>query len=302
MKKPSINGVINVDKPPGITSHDVVAHIRRLLQQPRAKAGHTGTLDPLATGVLLVAIGQATRLIEYSHDWDKEYEATFMLGAMSDTDDATGEIKKIENRNRENRTPNKAKIKNTLTQFVGIIEQTPPDYSAVKIKGQKAYDLARRGQALRLKPRSVTIHNIEFLFYDYPRLRLRITCGTGTYIRSLARDIGIVLGTGAYVETLRRTRIGQFTAKQSCQLDQLTENNLSSFIHKGEILVSHLPTVNIADAEIAAFNQGKSIKIILEKTPLDRPLAVYGTNHTLLGIATITSPNILVPQKVLLMR
>ena len=275
----TLSGLLNIDKPAKLTSHDVVAQIRRLLvashpplfnktaftsRRLQLKVGHTGTLDPFATGVLLVAIGSATRLIEYSHAWDKEYHATFILGASSDTDDITGSKSEIPvyrtgRQNPKSDTISKAQIQKTLNQFIGSIQQTPPAYSAVRIAGERAYNIARRGIKASLAPRLVTIHDIKLTAFNYPSLSLTITCSTGTYIRSLARDLGIALKTGAYVQQLRRTRIGPHKIADSVKLNQLNLTTIKDSLLPATTLVAHLPKINLSDVNVAQFIQGRTI-------------------------------------------
>lgn len=310
-EKTTLTGVLNIDKPPGLTSHDVVAHVRRLLSpttynlKPKVKVGHTGTLDPFATGVLLVVIGSATRLIQFSHQWDKEYETTFTLGASTDTDDVTGH--KTPPRlplSGEERTaaPNKEEIKEVLQNFIGTINQVPPAYSAVKLGGERLYKKARRlarriggsdgGEPILAQARPVTIHSIELGSYNYPELSLTIRCGTGTYIRSLARDMGLLLGTGAYVSSLRRTRIGLFDNTNSIALDLSAEmadklsTGIAQHIHNPLNLVSHLPQLILTSHNIEKLRQGMSIPV---PDPVDSspPFAILSSPTELVGIATI---------------
>ncbi len=228
-----ISGILIINKPAGPTSHDIVDKIRKVIA-PRSRIsrpkglriGHAGTLDPFAEGVLIILIGRATKSQSRFMAQPKTYIATLRLGAISDTDDATGNIKRV---NHESRIMNH-EIKKMLKEFIGEIEQTPPTYSAVKIKGKKAYELARKGIKPKLKPRKVNIYNIKLLKYKYPYLEIQVECGKGTYIRSLARDIGQKLGAGAYLEKLTRTRIGEFDIKNSVKLDNLNSENLPNKI------------------------------------------------------------------------
>ncbi len=206
--------ILLVNKPTGWTSFDVVAKIRSLYSKRegrKIKVGHAGTLDPFATGLLVILVGKATKKQADFTKLDKEYEATLRLGAISTTGDPEGEIKKIKGCQKVNIK----KIKDILPLFIGEITQLPPAYSAVKINGQRAYKLAREGKKVVTKPRKVQIYNIELLNYEWPRLKLRIKCSSGTYIRSLVIDIGKKLGTEAYTENLVRTRVGMYNLKKA---------------------------------------------------------------------------------------
>ncbi len=210
-----MNGFLVIDKPGGMTSRDVVNRIQRCFPR-KTKIGHTGTLDPLATGVLVVCIGAATRLADYVQAMSKSYTARFRLGVTSTTDDADGELTE----NPLVCCPSRAEIQGWLDRFVGIIEQLPPSFSALKVAGQRAHLLARKGDEVPLTPRPVRIDAIRLTAYDWPYLDLEVDCGKGTYIRSIARDLGEKLGCGGMVETLRRTRIGPYTATQGVGLDR----------------------------------------------------------------------------------
>lgn len=236
-----INGVFNIDKPAGITSHDVVDQIRKITRERRV--GHAGTLDPFATGVLVVGIGKATRLLAHARDLTKIYRTTFILGATSDTDDRTGTITPTPSpASAGTPPPAGGEIKQALQSFLGSIEQIPPAYSAVKVQGKKLYEIARYSNAEALakaaeRKRTVVIHDMKVLHYEYPTLELDITCGSGTYIRAIARDLGKNLGVGAYVQTLRRTAIGHFTITNAIALNALTAENLADYVQVPEILL-----------------------------------------------------------------
>ncbi len=200
-----MNGFLVIDKPGGMTSRDAVNRAQLWFPR-RTKIGHTGTLDPLATGVLVLCIGAATKLAERVQAMPKRYETRIRLGATSDTDDADGEV--VEN--TLSAAPSLAMVLEQLPKFIGLIEQLPPQYSALKVQGQRAYDLARRGVEVALKPRPVRVDSILLRTYEWPWVDLTIDCGKGTYIRSIARDLGAALGVGGLVQTLRRTRVGPF--------------------------------------------------------------------------------------------
>src|SRR6266849_314652 len=205
MSDPAFNGLLVVDKPSGMTSRDVVDRAARWFPR-RTRLGHTGTLDPLATGILVLCVGAATRLTEYVQRMAKTYHAGLLLGVRSDTDDADGTVLPVV----VDVPPSGTQVAEALRSFIGTIDQIPPADSAAKLTGRRAYALARRGEEVVLQPRAVQIHRIDIQQYEYPRLRLEVHCGNGTYIRSLARDLGIVLGCGAMIETLRRTQVGPF--------------------------------------------------------------------------------------------
>lgn len=210
--------ILNINKPAGMTSHDVVDEIRSITGVRRV--GHGGTLDPFATGVLIIGVSRefTKKLDKILKNTDKEYEATLVLGKTSTTGDPEGEITtsgKIDNNITEN------KIKETLKKFEGEIEQIPPIYSAIKIDGTRAYKRARRGEEISLKKRTVNIMEIELMSTNLPEIKIRTVVSSGTYIRSLAQDIGITLGVGAYLEELTRTRVGKFTLENSKTLEKL---------------------------------------------------------------------------------
>lgn len=206
-------GIYNTYKPAGPTSHDVVDKIRKLSNEKRV--GHAGTLDPFAEGVLVVAVGKKyTKKLGQFLKLDKTYRATIRLGAISDTDDLTGKIMLMP----KVKTITSRQITIAIKKFIGEIYQTPPAFSAIKIKGKKAYELARRGLIPELKPRPVKIYSIKILKYRWPFLEIVVKVSSGTYIRSLARDLGQVLGTGAYLEKLTRTSIGRYRLEKSLRL------------------------------------------------------------------------------------
>lgn len=213
-----VSGVLVVDKPTGLTSHDVVQIIRRGTGIRRA--GHTGTLDPRASGVLVVLIGPAVRLSEYVSASDKRYQATIRLGSSTDTFDADGRITSsspIDDISEEMFTEH-------LEKFIGEMEQVPPPYSAVKVKGRKAYEMAREGEEVDLEPRIITVYSLEVLEWDPPEAVIDVYCSSGTYVRSLANDLGKALGTGAHLVGLRRTKSGRFTLRDAVPLRRLQES------------------------------------------------------------------------------
>jgi tRNA pseudouridine55 synthase len=212
-----VSGVLVVDKPVGLTSHDVVQIIRRGTGIRRA--GHTGTLDPRASGVLVVLVGPAVRLSEYVSASDKRYQATIRLGSATDTFDAEGTV--IQS------SPvgdiSEEQFDEILQQFVGEMEQVPPPYSAIKVKGRKAYDMARQGEDVDLEPRVIQVYSLEVLEWAPPEAVIDVYCSSGTYVRSLANDLGKALGTGAHLVGLRRTKSGRFTLRDAVPLRRLQE-------------------------------------------------------------------------------
>jgi tRNA pseudouridine55 synthase len=200
------DSILLVDKPAGMTSFGVVARIRRRLSQQlgkKAKVGHTGTLDPFATGLMIIVTGKECRNAMQYSKLDKEYEATFELGKTSTTGDPEGELTLV-----SDSIPSEEEVRAALAQFTGLIRQRPPIYSAIKINGQRAYKLARKGEVVEIPEREVTIFSLELLNYAYPDVRVRTHVSSGTYIRTLGEDIGKALGTGAYTRELRRTKVG----------------------------------------------------------------------------------------------
>ncbi|MDO4872116.1 MAG: tRNA pseudouridine(55) synthase TruB [bacterium] len=214
------SGRILIDKPAGITSFGVVARVRRVLREQfgkKIKVGHTGTLDPFATGLLVLLYGKETKNAMELTKLDKVYEAEFILGQISSTGDPEGEISKID----FEKEPAFEELLATSKKLTGKIEQIPPAFSAIKIDGQRAYHLARKGKNVEISPRKVEIFSFEILAYDFPRVQIRAHVSSGTYIRTLAEDFGKILGCGAYCAQLRRTRIAEFDIAQSVKLRDL---------------------------------------------------------------------------------
>jgi tRNA pseudouridine55 synthase len=236
------NRVILIDKPAGMSSFGVVARVRQKLRDEfghKVKVGHTGTLDPFATGLLILLSGKFTKKSGEFLKLDKVYEAKIKLGYISDTGDIEGKIspyigfgaasgrpiamggRRLSSRCRAPESPQPKKVKSVLNTFIGEIEQTPPKFSEIKINGQRAYKLARKGQDCEMPKRKITIYNIEILEYSYPLLKIRCHVSSGTYIRTLEEDIGRALGTGAYCESLRRLKIGKYDVKDAEKLPEM---------------------------------------------------------------------------------
>lgn len=248
-------GILNLNKPAGWTSRDVVNRVQRLVRP--AKAGHAGTLDPLATGVLVVCIGPATRLISYVQQMPKIYEATFLLGSTSPSDDIETELTPVPNAPE----PTLAEIEAQLPQFLGPIQQRPPAYSALKIKGQRAYKLAREGKTVELAERTVQMYELRVDAYSYPELKLTIRCGSGTYVRSIGRDLAESLGSGAVMSALTRTAIGDFTVDQGLDVEQLDQAMIEANLASPLTAVSHLPRLQLNAAQIIELQHGRRIAI-----------------------------------------
>ena len=233
-------GVLNLDKPPVMSSARAVGRVKRLLPR-RCKVGHAGTLDPFATGVLLILVGKATRWSQALMSEPKQYLATVQFGATTATDDPTWPATPFTPLSGGPIIPPAMQDVNAaVEQFVGSILQLPPSFSALRVAGRRAYELARRGKDVPLQPRTVNVHAIEILSYEWPLLRLKIDCGRGTYIRSIARDLGTVLDVGGHLAELQRTRVGPFHIEAATSLDSLTPENLVSHLHPyGPLPKSH---------------------------------------------------------------
>lgn len=257
-----LEGVLVVAKEPGPTSHDIVGLVRRLTGVKRV--GHGGTLDPFAAGVLPVFIGHATRLVEYHLTDEKEYRALVCLGARSTTDDLDGELTPT-----DGPLVDRAQLELALAEFRGQIEQVPPDYSAVRIAGRRAYELARHGRKPELRPRTVTIHRLELVDWDEadprrPIARLEVRCSAGTYIRALARDLGERLGSGAYLGALTRTASGPFRLEGAHSLDAvraaLTGGRAEEILLPMDAGLERYPQVTVGGDELKALARGQAVR------------------------------------------
>jgi tRNA pseudouridine55 synthase len=219
----SLCGILVVDKPLQWSSMDVIRRIRQSTGQRKLKAGHAGTLDPLATGVLVCCIGKATKLVEKLMGQPKVYEAQVDLTAFTTTDDREGERQEV----MVTQPPTAEQVGQALALFVGEIQQRPPAFSAIHIEGRRAYDLARSGQQVEIPLRTVTVYDAQLMSYDWPVATVRIHCGKGTYIRSIARDLGLALQTGGHLASLRRTKVGQFEVAQAMSGELLREKRIT---------------------------------------------------------------------------
>jgi len=267
--KNAISGVLVVDKPVGMTSHDVVQVIRRGTNIRRA--GHTGTLDPRASGVLVVLIGPAVRLSEYVAASDKRYQAVIMLGTTTDTYDADG---KTLSSSPVNVT--EEQFDTELQKFVGQIEQVPPPYSAIKVQGHKAYELARKGEEVELEPRIINVYSLELLEWAPPEVVIDVNCSSGTYVRSLVNDLGARLGCGATLTGLRRTKSGRFTLRDAVPLRKLNEafmeNNWYQYLIPAADALSDWPMIELSNEQVDALRHG--MRIAAGETEIEKSLGV----------------------------
>ena len=246
-------GIINLNKPAGITSRQAVDRVERLVRP--AKAGHAGTLDPIASGVLLVAVGVGTRLIERVQRQRKRYLGTFQLGCTSPTEDIEGEITPLS----DPPVPTLAAIERAAEGFVGPIQQRPPAFSALWVDGRRSYELARQGKAVELASRPINVYGLRVVEYEYPRLVLDIECGAGTYVRSLGRDLAESLGTGAVMTALVRTAIGSFNLEMARDPSQLTRDNVDDWLLPLRRAVQEMPALSLNAGEMDYVLNGRSI-------------------------------------------
>ena len=283
-------GLFNINKPAGITSHDVVFRVRKMLPR-RVKVGHAGTLDPFASGVLVILVGGATRLASFVQTKDKRYLAGITLGAFSDTDDTESPPKPVASAH----APDENRVKEALSHFVGTIMQRPPAHSAISVGGFRAYKLAREGQALDLPPREVKIHTLDIVKYAYPSLTIDIRCGSGTYVRSLARDIGTELGVGGYCSSLTRTAVGDFTVENAVDLeDFVPERHL---IDAREAVVG-LNVVELDSAEVENIILGRWVS--KEGVAPSEMSALLGPGGRLVAIGKVSEEGTVRPRMVLM--
>jgi tRNA pseudouridine55 synthase len=253
------DGLIVVDKPAGCTSHDVVARLRRLAGTRRV--GHAGTLDPMATGVLVIGIGQATRLLGHLALTDKDYEATIKLGTTTTTDDAEGE--EIEAKSAA--SVSDAAIEAAMKDLTGDIEQVPSSVSAIKVDGVRAYARVRAGETVELKARRVTVERFDLVERRGEDLDVAVTCSTGTYVRALARDLGSALGVGAHLRALRRTRVGSFTVNKAQTLAQLEKDLIT--IPLAAAVGAAFPRIDVSECEAERISHGQRLVLDLASSP-----------------------------------
>lgn len=287
---PEIDGFVVIDKPAGITSHDVVARARRALRTNRV--GHAGTLDPGATGVLVLGIGRATRLLRFVSDLAKSYEGEIIFGASTSTLDADGEV----TQRFEMDDMTIEQIRATAERFVGVISQIPPMVSAVKVNGTRLYELARSGIEIERAPRTVTVSRFAIDPTDARGVvRFVVDCSSGTYVRSLAADLGSALGGGAHLRHLRRIAIGPFLETDAVDIDALTRDDVQPMLG----LVAHLAVVEVADARIADIVHGKVIDRRALEVVGDGPWAMCTADGRLLGVYESWTPERVKPAVVI---
>jgi tRNA pseudouridine55 synthase len=282
--KNAISGALVVDKPVGMTSHDVVQAIRNGTGLRRA--GHTGTLDPRASGVLVILVGPAVRLSEYVSASDKRYQAIIRLGGSTDTFDGEGLV----TLSKDPINVTEAQFEEALKTFIGEIEQTPPPYSAVKVQGRKAYEMAREGEEVELAPRKITVHHLEVLEWTPPEVVIDVHCSSGTYVRSLANDLGVMLGCGAYLIGLRRTKSGRFSLRDSVPLRKLQEaftaGNWYQYLIPAAEALGDWPAVELNPDEVEGVRHGHRVKVAGEPTETKvRGVSTQGELVALLELA-----------------
>lgn len=282
--KLTLEGFLNISKPYGWTSHDVVGLVRRLAQTRRV--GHGGTLDPAATGVLPVAVGRATRLVDYMAGRDKSYCADIVLGAATTTDDAEGQV-------IFSRDPSHLGLHDVvlaLSSFSGEIDQVPPQFSAVKLQGRKAYEIARKGGEARLSPRRVTIRGMAVVGWEPPIFSVVISCSKGTYVRSLARDLGERLGVGGHVGALVRLTSGPFDCEDAVGVEELRLaaefGYLDSLIYPPDLAVQHLPALILSRSSVATVAMGQQWPAA-SSLPEGSTARLYSEDGAFLGLAEL---------------
>jgi len=283
--KNAISGVLVVDKPVGMTSHDVVQAVRTGTGLRRA--GHTGTLDPRASGVLVILVGPAVRLSEFVSASDKRYQAIIRLGSTTDTFDADGKFTNSD----EPVNVTEEQFEKVLNTFIGEIEQTPPPYSAVKVQGRKAYEMAREGEEVELAPRKITVHHLEVLEWAPPEVVIDVHCSSGTYVRSLANDLGTQLGCGAYLVGLRRTKSGRFSLRDATPLRKLQEafhaGNWYQYLIPAAEALAEWPAIELSPDEVEDVRHGHRVKAAADATPgMVRGVSTQGELVALMDFVT----------------
>ena len=290
--KNMIHGVINIYKEKGYTSHDVVAVLRKVVGQK--KIGHTGTLDPAATGVLPVCLGRATKVCELLTDHDKTYEALLLLGKTTDTQDISGEV--LEERDPGNLT--EEEVRSCIESFIGEYDQIPPMYSALKVNGKKLYELAREGKTVERKSRKVQIHGIRILEMNLPHVRMEVDCSKGTYIRTLCHDIGEKLQVGGCMEELERTKVGRFLKEDAVTLDEvrqkMEQGEGAELFTPLDQIFAELPAVTVTDAKAWMSYNGNDLpeRFLLEKEEWTdgQEVRVYDSRKNFIGLYQYRAP------------
>ncbi len=291
-----MQGLLNLNKPSGMTSRAALDQAVRWFPR-KLKAGHTGTLDPLASGVLVLALGSATRLVDLVQRMPKLYRTRILLGARSDTLDADGRVENVS----IPVIPDVESIRQVLAGQVGEILQRPPAFSAVKVNGRRAYDLARAGQAVEISPRPVRIDRIEVLSYTWPLLELEVECGGGTYIRSIARDLGDALGCGGLVQTLVRTRIGPFTLGDALDLAEVNHDTLIARLLPARSATANLPSISLDEDQTRSVSQGRALDAasLFPGSVPQGEIALLDAQGRLLGLGECDGVRWIHPRKVL---
>ena len=287
-----INGIVNIYKEKGYTSHDVVAVLRKVVGQK--KIGHTGTLDPDATGVLPVCLGRATKVCELLTDHDKTYEALLLLGKTTDTQDISGEV--LEERDPGNLT--EEEVRSCIESFIGEYDQIPPMYSALKVNGKKLYELAREGKTVERKSRKVQIHGIRILEMNLPHVRMEVDCSKGTYIRTLCHDIGEKLQVGGCMEELERTQVGRFLKEDAVTLDEvrqkMEQGEGAELFTPLDQIFAELPAVTVTDAKAWMSYNGNDLPehFLLEKEAWTdgQEVRVYDSRKNFIGLYQYRAP------------
>jgi len=282
-----MNGVLVIDKPKGWTSHDVVNKARRILLEK--SIGHTGTLDPLATGVLVLCIGKATRLVRYLESDDKVYTAEMRLGSVTDTQDASGVVLE----SREYLPPSEEQVRNVLKGFLGDIQQRPPAYSALKVNGIPSYKLARQGTVREHPERTITIHAIDLIEYRDPLIRFSAHCSKGTYVRTLCVEIGEKLGAGGHLTALRRDRAGRFSLERALTMEMLADRAASKQVQGALLPLSAVlqgyPSVTVSGLDAERIGHGNAISIppAAALSPETGPVRILDASGELLAVARV---------------
>ncbi len=285
-----MDGILLVDKPYGITSNDLTIKIRKKLKE---KVGHTGTLDYAATGLMILTVGKATRLTEYFQGLDKEYIAVGELGKITDTYDREGKV--VEERKCD---ISEAKLVEAISSFVGTYPQYPPPYSSKRIQGKRAYQLAKRGISVELKPKIITIYSIDILEINLPFFKIKVHCSSGTYIRTLVKEIGDKVGCGTYLYSLRRTKINGFSVEEATAFEKLLKmekEEIEKLIIPVNKAIRFLPKIELDEGFDIRFLHGQRFRVPFSIKGL---VQVFSKDGKFLGIGRINEENILKPEKV----